>query len=119
MKKLLSHSFLLRLGLACAFLANSLTAFLSPDEFRDLVSGSFIAHLLPVSVAAFVVFIGINDLIVAILLLIGWKVSRVAIWASLWIIGVIIVGGVMSFDALEHIAYLSLAVAIALHMGSE
>jgi uncharacterized membrane protein len=119
MSKHLSHSFLLRLGLACAFLANSLTAFFSPEEFKDLVSGSFLVKILPVSVSAFIIFIGINDLVLAILLLVGWKVSKVAIWASIWIIGVILVSGLVSFNALEHVAFLSLAVAIALHIGDE
>ncbi|MCX6753026.1 MAG: hypothetical protein NTW62_01605 [Candidatus Nomurabacteria bacterium] len=115
MNKLLSHSFLLRLGLACVFLAQSLTAFLAPDEFRELVSNSFVAKFLPVSVAAFVLFIGINDFVVATLLMIGWKVSKVAIWATIWIIGVMFVCGIFSLDALEHVAFLSLAVAIALY----
>jgi uncharacterized membrane protein len=119
MKKLLSHSFLLRLGLACAFLANSLTAFFSPEEFKDLISGSFVAKILPVSVSAFIIFIGVNDLVVAILLLVGWKISKVAIWASIWIIGVILVSGLISLNALEHVAFLSLSVAIALHVGDE
>ncbi|HTE49187.1 MAG TPA: hypothetical protein VK675_04745 [Candidatus Paceibacterota bacterium] len=115
MNKIFSHSFLLRFGLACVFLANSLTAFLSPDEFKDLVSESFVVKILPISVAGFVTFIGVNDLVVAILLLIGWKVSKVAIWASIWIIGLIFVLGIWSLDALEHLAFLSLAVAIAIH----
>ncbi|MDD4989203.1 MAG: hypothetical protein PHV42_02155 [Candidatus Pacebacteria bacterium] len=119
MKKLLTHSFLLRLGLACAFLANSLTAFLSPDDFKDAVSGSFVLKIIPVSAAAFVTFIGISDGIVAILLVLGKKVSWVALYASLWIVGVILVTGVMTFDALEHVAFLSLAVAIAMHLGDE
>jgi len=118
MNKLLSHSFLLRFGLACAFLVNSLAAFLSPDDFKDTISGSFVLKILPVSAAAFVTFIGVNDLLVAILLLAGWKVSKVAIWASIWIIGVILVGGIWSLDALEHLAFLSLAVAIAIHEKS-
>ncbi|MDD5068681.1 MAG: hypothetical protein PHS53_02470 [Candidatus Pacebacteria bacterium] len=119
MKKFLRISFLLRLGLAAAFLANSITAFGSPDEFKELVSGSFLAGILPVSVASFVVFIGVSDLLVAILLLIGKKVSWVAFYASLWIIGVMFVGGIMSTDAIEHIAFLCLAVAVALHGRDE
>lgn len=115
MKKLLNFSFLVRAGLVCAFLANSLTALLSPDEFRELVSGSFIGGILPVSAAAFVVFIGINDLVVALLLFLGWRTSRVAIWAALWIIGVILVLGPISLDALEHLAFLLMAVALAMH----
>ncbi len=118
MKKFFSHSFLLRLGLACAFLENSLAAFFSPDEFKELVSGSFLMKILPVSVDTFVTIIGVNDLLVAVLLLIGWKSSKVAIWAGIWIIGVILVLGI-SLDSLGHIAFLSLAVAIALGEGTE
>ena len=114
MKKFLSQSFLLRFGLACVFLTNSLTAFFSPDDFKDLISGSFLAKILPISISAFITLIGINDLIVAILLITGWKMKKVAVWASIWIIGVILVIGVWSLDALEHLAFLSLALSIAL-----
>ncbi len=119
MKKYLSISFLLRFGLACAFLANSLTAFLSPDDFKEIISGSFLAKILPVSLGAFVVFVGVNDLIVALLLLIKWKVSKVAIWASIWIIGVIFVLGIGSIDAMEHVAFLCLALTLVLHSNNE
>ena len=115
MKKFLTWSFLIRLGLACVFLTNSLTAFLSPGEFQELVSGSFLAGLLPVSVASFVLFIGINDLVVALLLLSGWRFSKVAIWAALWMVGVILVVGAFSLDALEHLAFLFMAIALATH----
>ncbi|MES2315819.1 MAG: hypothetical protein V4486_03775 [Patescibacteria group bacterium] len=119
MKKLLSRGFVLRFGLACAFLASSIMAFTAPEEFSDLVSGSFLAKILPVSVAAFVMFIGINDLVVALLLFVGWKTSKVAIWASIWLVGVILVIGVISLDALEHLAFLAIALALALHSSSE
>lgn len=119
MKKLLSRDLILRFGLACAFLANSLTAFLYPDEFKEVISGSFISHFLPISVSAFVIFVGINDLIVAILLLLGWKVSKVAIWASIWITGVIIVNGVISLDSLERLAFLAIAIFIAFRVRTD
>ena len=112
MKKFLTFPFLIRIGLACAFLANSLSAFLSPSDFQDLVSGSFLVKILPVSVAAFVTFIGINDLVVALFLFAGRRTSRVATWASIWVVGVILVIGVFSLDALEHLAFLSMALAL-------
>ncbi len=119
MNKFLSRSSILRFGLACAFLASSITAFIDPGEFNDLVSGSFLAKALPVSVAAFVTFIGINDLIVALLLFIGWQSRKVAIWAGIWIIGVIFILGVTSLDALEHLAFLAMALAIVLPNSGE
>jgi len=112
MKRLLTIPFLLRIGLACVFLANSLTAFLAPSEFQELISGSFVTYILPVSAASFVTFIGINDLVVAVLFFLDWCTSRVALYATAWMIGVIAVIGVYSLDALEHLGFLSMTVAL-------
>lgn len=112
MKKYLTFPFSIRIGLACVFLANSLTAFLDPSEFQDLLSGSVVAGLLPVSAATFVTFISFSDLTVAILLFIGWRTSRVAIYATAWLIGVITTVGVFSLEALEHLGFLAMAVAL-------
>lgn len=119
MKKLCTFSFVIRIGLASVFLANSLIAFLEPSEFQELVSGSFVANLLPVSVATFVMFIGVNDLIVAVLLISGWRTSRVAVYAVAWLIGVIIVTGVFSLDALEHLGFLAMAIALSMSERTE
>lgn len=115
MKKLLAFPFIIRIGLALVFLANSLIAFLEPSEFQELISGSFVVNLLPVSIATFVSFIGINDLIVAVLLFIGWRASSVAVYATLWLIGVILTIGVFSLDALEHLGLLAMAIALAMN----
>ncbi len=77
------------------------------------------AGLLPVSVASFVTFIGINDFIVAALLSLGWQTSRVAMYASLWLVGVIVVIGVVSLDALEHLGFLTMSVVLATRRRSE
>ncbi len=117
MKKYLTAPFIIRIGLACVFLANSLTAFLAPGEFQELVSGSFLAAILPVlpmSVAAFVTIIGVNDLVVAFLFIIGWRTYGVAAYATLWLIGVIAVIGAFSLDALEHLGFLAMAIALAM-----
>ncbi|MHB8710062.1 MAG: hypothetical protein ACYC6X_00730 [Minisyncoccota bacterium] len=119
MKKLLTFPVLIRAGLACVFLANSLTAFLAPGEFQDLVSHSFVAGLLPISVASFVTFIGFNDLTVAILLFLGWRTSRVAVYATAWLTGVVFVIGVFTFDALEHLGFIAMAIALAARRGAE
>jgi hypothetical protein len=113
MKRFLTFPFIIRIGLACVFLANSLTAFLAPSEFQDLISGSFVAGLLPISVASFVTVVGLNDLTVALLLLSGWRTSRVATYATAWITGVVLVIGVISLDALEHLGFIAMAISLA------
>lgn len=119
MKKYLVFSSLIRVGLACVFLANSLMAFLAPGEFQDLVSNSFLANILPIRAATFVTFIGFNDLAVAVLLFLGWRTSRVAAYATAWMVGVIGVIGVFSIDALEHLGFLSMAMALAMRGRAE
>ncbi|MFM2331152.1 MAG: hypothetical protein RLZZ26_659 [Candidatus Parcubacteria bacterium] len=117
MKKLFTFPVIVRFGLACVFLANSLTAFFSPSEFSDLISGSFVAGILSsigLSVSAFITFVGCNDLTVSLLLLSGWKTSRVATYATAWITTVVIVIGVNTLDALEHLGFISMALSLAL-----
>jgi hypothetical protein len=114
MRRYLTFPYIVRIGLACVFLANSLTAFLAPSEFQDLVSQSFLAGLLPISAASFVVFIGFNDGLVALVLLTGWHTARVAAYASLWFVGVILVIGAVSLDALEHLGFLAMSIALVM-----
>ena len=113
MKNFLMFPFVIRVGLACVFLTNSIMAFVEPSEFQDLISGSFFASILPVSVATFVTFIGVNDFIVAALLFLGWRTSYVATYATAWMVGVIAVIGAVTLDALEHLGFLSMALALA------
>jgi hypothetical protein len=119
MNKFLTFPVIVRIGLACVFLANSLTAFLTPSEFQDLVSNSFIAGLLPISIASFVTFVGFNDLTVAILLFLGWRTSRVAVYATAWITGVVFVIGVVTLDALEHLGFIAMAISLAMRRKAE
>lgn len=115
MKKLLSYPVLIRFGLACIFLANSIIAFTAPAEFTELITGSFVTSIIPLSVASIVTLIGINDMIVTLLLLSGWKSQKVGTWATIWIIAVIFIIGPITLDSLEHLAFLSMAVALASH----
>lgn len=112
MKKYLTFPFLIRIGLGCAFLSQALVAFTEPSEFQELISASLLSGFLPISAAAFVTIIGINDLIVALLLFTGWRTHRVAVWAAFWIVGVIVVIGIVSIDALEHLAFYAMALAL-------
>jgi uncharacterized membrane protein YphA (DoxX/SURF4 family) len=120
MKKLKTYSSLfLRIGLACAFLSNSLQAFLAPAEFVQLLNGSFVIHLLPVSAVTFVHFIGFSDGMVSLLLVLGVSTQYVAFYAGLWLIGVMAAFGIHDYgDILEHIAFFSIAVYLMLN-GSD
>lgn len=114
MKRYLEFPDIIRIGLALVFLANSLMAIFAPGEFQGLVSNSFLAGVLPMSIAAFVTFIGISDFVVAVLLISGWRTSHIAVYASVWLVGVIFVIGAFSLDALEHLGFLAMAVALSM-----
>ncbi len=104
------------IGLGLVFLANSYTAFVSPDEFNRLISESFLVGFLPVSLDLFVKFIGVSDGIVAALLLIRKGQKYVAVYASLWIVGVMVVIGIKEpADLLEHFGGLSIAIYLILN----
>lgn len=100
---------LIRIGLAIVFLANSLAAFLSPGEFIELISGSFLADLLPIAPQQMVIFIGVNDAIVSILLFSGFDLGLVAVWAALWIAGAMTLKG-FSLSTLEEAGFLFMAI---------
>ncbi len=104
---------LVRLGLGLVFLANSLIAFFTPAGFIELVEKSFVANFLPINVAAFVVVIGLNDLLVAILLFSGIGGKWVALWASLWLIGVLVVRAA-PLEILEESGFLFMALALVI-----
>lgn len=112
-------SLFLRIGLACAFLSNSLQAFLAPHEFINLLSNSFVIHFVPVSVTAFVHFIAFSDGMVFLLLILGVYTEYVAIYGGLWLIGVMMTLGIHHYgDILEHLAFFSIAVYLMLN-GSD
>ncbi len=114
MNKILTYSFLIRFGLGVIFIANALTAFFAPVEFLELIKNSFAINLLPIRPELFVpIVIGINDSIVGLLLISGFATRRVAVWATVWLIGVMIVIG-NPLDVLEHSGLLFLSVALVL-----
>ncbi len=114
MNSYLTYPRLIRIGLALVFLANSLIAFFTPSEFVELIEQSFVINFLPVSVETFVVFIGINDAAVALLLFSGVGTWYVAVWASLWLVGVMLVLG-EPLEILEEAGFLFMAVALAVN----
>ena len=105
----LSHDLLFRVGLGGLFLANSITAWATPDEFRGLIENhTWLTNI--VNSGTFVHLIGLNDfmLFVAFVLVLGKWRKLVAVWSTLWIIGVIYVTGVWTTDFIEHAAILLL-----------
>lgn len=114
MKKFLNYHHIIRYGLGLIFIANALVAFFAPNEFIEIIKNSFIANLFPISSETFVgIIIGFNDAIVGLLLISGFATRRVAIWATIWLIGVMITIG-NPFDILEHIGILFMSVALAI-----
>lgn len=103
---------LFRFGLGLIFLSNSVQAFVSPDEFIDTVSK---LSLLPkiIDPSLFVKFIGINDFILFVLILSGKWPRLAALWAGLWVLGVIISQGVWAPETIFHIGVIALAVYYA------
>ncbi len=114
MNKFLTYNFLIRSGLGVIFIANALVAFFAPTEFVELIKNSFVANLLPIRPELFVpIVIGLNDSIVGLLLLSGFAPRRVAVWATVWLIGVMVVIG-EPFDVLEHSGLLFMSIALVL-----
>lgn len=114
MNKFLNYNFLIRVGLGIIFIANALMAFFAPAEFIELIENSFVANLLPMSPGAFVgIVIGLNDTIVGLLLIVGFAVRRVAVWATAWLVGVMVVIG-SPLDVLEHSGLLFMSLALIL-----
>lgn len=114
MNKFLTYNFLIRFGLGIIFIANALAAFFAPSEFIELIENSFVANLLPISPEVFVpIVIGINDSIVGLFLIGGFATRRVAIWAAIWLVGVMVIVG-KPFDVLEHSGLLFMSAALAL-----
>ena len=72
-------------GLAFLLVSNAIVAFTDPDSFRSLLESNFIGSKLPDQLLEImVVFAGINDLILAFLVLLGkWK-NIVYIWIGFW-----------------------------------
>jgi len=102
---------IIRWGLSLVFLANGLTAFFAPQEFRELLEASFVSHWLPLSVSAFLIIIGINDLLLALLILFNKYQKYILVWAMLWLIGVMIVTQDI-IGVLEHLGFFSMALAL-------
>jgi hypothetical protein len=103
----------LRIGLGLVFLANALTAWLAPQEFRDLIEGSFLTTMLPaVSSSVFIMLILINDGLLSLIFLFNLKfIKQALIWASIYLVLVILITW-DPFGTLEHLGFLSMSIAL-------
>lgn len=84
---------IIKVGLGLVFLANALTAIFEPERFIELLDASFIGGIMPISASALTKLIAINDMIVAILLLVGRGGRRLYIGSALWIAGALVIIG--------------------------
>ena len=102
---------IVRIGLALVFLANGLSAFLAPQEFRELIETSFISHIIPLSTGGFLLVIGVNDILVSLLLLLNKFPKYLIFWAMLWLIGVMAVIA-KPLGILEELGFFSITLAL-------
>ncbi|MCA9342800.1 hypothetical protein KC950_02180 [Candidatus Saccharibacteria bacterium] len=74
-----------RVGLAALLATNSIVAFVDPESFKSLLESNFIGGQLPAGLLdIMVIFAGINDAVLAVLVLINkWK-HIVYLWIGLW-----------------------------------
>ncbi len=106
-------------GLALAFLASSLSAFFTPNEFHDIITQSLVFNKTLDVVPFFITLIGVSDLIVCLLLFSRLFSKVAALWATLWLSCVIVVflsqqslGGFLA--AIDHGAPLGIALYLLL-----
>lgn len=74
-----------RVGFSTIFLSNAWTAVVDPDGFVKLMEGNFLARMVG-HFEAQVYIIAINDLLLGILILTGFKRNFVYAWAGAWLI---------------------------------
>lgn len=103
---------IIRFGLAAFFLANAYSAWFAPDELIGLIGGSFLGNIFSEDfISLFAKLIGVSDGLVALLLLFGFKIKIVSLYAAAWILGVILVTLTQGpADILEHLGILSVAI---------
>lgn len=104
----------IRIGLAAVFLANALTAAFNPGEFIELIEQSSIGIIIPSAIALKIIVV--NDSIMALLILFGWRWSRLIFsWAMVWI-GIVILALGNPLAILEESGFLFMALALFFHV---
>lgn len=95
-----------RAGLGSIFLVNSLTAWISADEFLDLIKNNALASVIA-KPEILVRIAGINDGLLFLLILSGRWRKIVAVWAAAWLVVVIYVSGFGWSSIIEHLGVLA------------
>lgn len=78
----LEYSF--RVGLGLVFIINSFSALYQPDAFRKLIEGNFISHALG-HTQLMLYIIAVNDAILGLLIILGFKKRYVYAWMGIWL----------------------------------
>lgn len=116
MYKKINASLLFRLGLGCFFLTNSIAAWTSADEFKEIISShAWVTNI--ISADNIIKIIGINDALVFLLILtvsVKWR-KYVAAWGILWVSGVIYMTNFAMPDLIERLGVILLLVFFAVY----
>lgn len=113
LKKLKSYRpWLFRIGLSSFFLANSVTAWVASDEFRELIDQNKLTSAIG-HPDLLLKLIGINDALLFLLIVSG-KFRKLAVaWGVAWLIAVIYVSGFWNPEFIEHLGVLALLIYYA------
>lgn len=79
-----------RIGFAGIFLINAFVAWLTPGDFLTLIQDNFLVQFTGYP-QLYVLFAGVNDLLLALLILSGKWPRFVYVWASFWLLIVTLV----------------------------
>ncbi len=85
--KILADRFLelcFRLGFGMVFLINAVTAFVDPEGFKKLIEANFMSRALGHTQLMLYV-IAINDLLLGLFIMVGFKKKYVYAWAGVWL----------------------------------
>jgi MFS superfamily sulfate permease-like transporter len=100
--------FLLGFAIGCFFLINAIPAWMGGEEFKQLMSASFLLHIFS-NTDFLVYFIAINDSAL-FLLFTFWQGTRkwLSLWSIIYLLIVIAVTGIFNMDFIMHVAIISL-----------
>lgn len=105
------------MGLISVFLADGLRAFLDPQSFIDLLNTSFVTQILPISTSVFLLLIGVNNLVMAVLMALNRYPKYVFGWATVWMVLVLIVIA-EPLSVLERLGFFAMSLTLLLEAVS-
>jgi len=81
----LTMRWLFRLGFASIFLVNAIVAAIKPHDFISLLSNNVVASLIGHE-DVMVKIAMVNDALLGVLILVGWKRNWINAWAGTWLL---------------------------------